>query len=98
MTTPILTLDSLILARIEPNTAFVNVSVLSEAMIEEPRINGQTLRVVAKKLPRDVVANTIDVASTNLSKLYSRKFLSRTQNLKLNLSPHEAGFLLCSFL
>lgn len=45
-----------------------------------PRLAGQTLRIVVKTIPREVVAKTIDVSSSNLSKLYARKHLTTPQS------------------
>lgn len=73
-----MTLDDIVLSRLEPNPE--NVSPLFEATLEEQRLEGGTLRMVVKTIPRDVVALTIDVSNSNLAKLYKRKYLSRIQS------------------
>ncbi|GIB17400.1 DUF2384 domain-containing protein [Vibrio cholerae] len=73
-------LDEIVLSRLSPDFEVHNTSALEEAMLDEPRLRGQTLRVVTQNISRDVVAKAIDVDRTNLSKLYSRKLLSRVQS------------------
>lgn len=73
-----MTLDDIVLSRIEG--AANSTSALSEAILAEQRLTGSILRRVAQTLPRNVVAGTIEVNATNLSKLYSRKHLSRVQS------------------
>ncbi len=73
-----LTLDDIVLSRLESDYEMINP--LLEATLEEQRLAGQTLRSIVKRIPREVVAKTIDVNSTNLAKLYKRKHLSRVQS------------------
>ncbi|NOI66680.1 MbcA/ParS/Xre antitoxin family protein [Vibrio sp. 99-8-1] len=74
------TLDSIVLSRFEENYDIDSVPLLTEATLKEPRLAGQTLRIVVKTIPREVVAKTIDVSSSNLSKLYARKHLTIPQS------------------
>ncbi len=74
------TLDDVVLSRIGTGSTEARVSYLAEATLQEPRLAGKTLRAVAKAIPREVVARSIDINVTNLSKLYSRKHLTRVQS------------------
>lgn len=52
------------------------------------KVSGTTLKWIAKVIPRDVVADSLEVNATNLSKLYQRKSLSRTQTEGLEDLTH----------
>ena len=75
-----LTLDDIVLSRLDVDREGIVASPLMEATLDEQRLEGATLRIVVKSIPRDVVAKAIDVQSSNLAKLYTRKFLSRVQS------------------
>lgn len=75
-----MTLDDIVLSRLGAEQDAVVTAPLLEATLDEPRLVGNTLRVVVKTIPRELVAKTINVNSTNLSKLYKRKYLSRPQS------------------
>ncbi|MCG9579815.1 MbcA/ParS/Xre antitoxin family protein [Vibrio tubiashii] len=74
------TLDEIVLSRLDVDHEAIVASPLMEATLDEQRLEGTTLRVVVKAIPREVVAKTIDVQATNLAKLYKRKYLSRVQS------------------
>ena len=80
MSNATMTLDDIVLSRISNPENVIITSALNQAMIREPRITGKTLQAVARHIPRVVVADTIEVNNSNLSKLYQRKFLSRVQS------------------
>ncbi|OEE38329.1 hypothetical protein A1QO_02820 [Vibrio genomosp. F10 str. ZF-129] len=75
-----MTLDDIVISRLDSSRQATSSSWLAEATLDEQRLAGHTLRVVVKTIPRDLVAHTIDVSPSNFSKLYKRKHLSRVQS------------------
>ena len=80
MSNATMTLDDIVLSRISNPENVIITSALNQAMFREPRITGKTRKAVARHIPRVVVADTIEVNNSNLSKFYQRKFLSRVQS------------------
>ncbi|MDX5050057.1 hypothetical protein [Vibrio cholerae] len=58
-------LDEIVLSRLSPDFEVHNTSALEEAMLDEPRLRGQTLRVVTQNISRDVVAKAIDMNNSH---------------------------------
>lgn len=84
MTTTALSLDEIVISRLTPGKKLESTSALGEAILKEQRLTGLTLKLVANQLPRQVVAEAIGIKSTNLSKLYHRKRLSRIQSERIS--------------
>ena len=77
-------IDELIHQRFN-STITVHISAIGMAkLVEYSQISGATLQFITKKIPRDLVARSIDINPTNLSKLYQRENLSRSQTEELN--------------
>ncbi|SOB77201.1 Protein of unknown function [Marinobacter sp. LV10R510-11A] len=58
--------------------------IVTAELISRAPASGGALHAIAKAIPRDVVAGSLDINPTNLSKLYRRKALSRTQTEELD--------------
>ncbi|TKB46489.1 DUF2384 domain-containing protein [Ferrimonas sediminicola] len=79
-----LTLDEIVISRLESGKKSELSSALGEAMLQELRLKGCTLKCVANTLPRQIVARAIGVNNSNLHKLYRRKRLSRVQSERIS--------------
>lgn len=77
-------MDDVIRSRMEA-TLVQQVSIMAVArLIKHSNVSGSTVKLVAKKIPRELVADSMDVDPSNLSKLYQRTALSRSQTEELN--------------
>ncbi|TKB51196.1 DUF2384 domain-containing protein [Ferrimonas sediminicola] len=84
MTTTALSLDEIVISRLEPGIKPESTTALHEAILQEQRLTGRALKLVAKRLPRQIVAGAIGINTSNLSKLYYRKRLSRVQSERIS--------------
>ncbi|KRW83685.1 MbcA/ParS/Xre antitoxin family protein [Marinobacter sp. P4B1] len=57
--------------------------IKTRRLITSSLASGSGLRFIATVIPRDLIADSLDVSITNLAKLYQRKALSRTQTEEL---------------
>jgi len=48
-------------------------------LVASSRLSGPTLKWIGTVIPRDLLAESLEVSSKDLSRLYRRKYLSRTQ-------------------
>ncbi len=62
--------------------------IRTRQLMASSKVSGTTLKWIAKVIPRDVVADSLEVSASNLSKLYQRKSLSRTQTEGLEDLTH----------
>ncbi len=76
-------IDDLIKARVRSNVRRVSNMRIAR-LIRRSNASGSTLRVVAREIPKELVAISIDINPSNLSKLYRREHLSRSQTEELN--------------
>lgn len=68
----------------EPRVALLRIHKL----IATSRVSGPTLKLITQYIPRDLVADALEVNPANLARLYRYKHLSRTQTETLEDLTH----------
>jgi putative toxin-antitoxin system antitoxin component (TIGR02293 family) len=62
--------------------------IKTRRLMADSKASGATLKFIATVIPRDLIADSLEVNPTNLAKLYQRKSLSRTQTEELEDLTH----------
>jgi len=77
------TADELFALRLsEKRTSYMSLLRIHRLM-SFSKASGSTLRSITTIIPKDLIADTLEISPQNLSKLYQRKSLSRTQTEQL---------------
>jgi putative toxin-antitoxin system antitoxin component (TIGR02293 family) len=81
-------IDDLFKARLSGRRGSRASLLKTRQLVISSKATGKTLRWMTNVIPRDLIAEALEVNPTNLSKLYRRKELSRTQTEGLEDLTH----------
>lgn len=77
-------IDDLLRLRISREVKQPISRLMTAMLISKKPASGETLKYISATIPKDVVAASLEINPTNLSKLYRRQVLSRTQTEELD--------------
>jgi putative toxin-antitoxin system antitoxin component (TIGR02293 family) len=77
-------IDDLLRLRISREVKQPISRLMTAMLISKQPASGETLKFISATIPKDVVAASLEINPTNLSKLYRRQALSRTQTEELD--------------